>query len=1014
MPNGDDLDASGASENRSDDSSFKSPSLNMKLRERKRRVIDDDYVDELISSPSKRGRPKTAKPKTTPTRRPPAASHAAIDNAESDIFNALMKGEKFTKIIDKWIQDYERDQDDATVKFLQFLITATGCKGAVTTVMVRSLEFKQIVDNLSDQFDDDCGDYPLVRAGNQWKKFRSLFGEFIMIFVGKIKQSIIYDDGFTDYVMQLLTCFASSSVRNFRHTATFAAMKFSSALVDVVVELVELKEKNSRQIETEKLKLKQNPSSDAMEALLKQKSDIERKISELSVMIQYVFKHVFAHRYRDIVSDIRCVCISELGKWMLVYPELFLDDSYLKYVGWLLYDKNPEVRLKCVQTLVPLFQNRVYRSRLELFASKFKERVITMVMDKDRDVAVGAVNLITEVNKAFPEMLQVDDCATVYEAVYCANRALAQAAARFLDARLFGNSEPKKIIKNLLQFYSEGEVHDHGAYLVDSLIEVTPAVKDWKVMGELLLENDDEVSAADLIEILTCSVTQSLTDAIPTGRGPKKTVVHQRDVQLQIKEDKQRFTDDFIPLLPKLLNKFNVEAEKLEPLLSLCTFLELDLYFSTKRVQLLTELVEKIAEIFEKNASTEVLKKIVDVFYQISKHSNANAKTETIRAKLNDQIMSQFVTPAQRLQQTGALDDDDKADLFVSLKKLAALQLAFDLPFDPWDLTIAVLDRQNLFDSADVIENGVQLLFYNLLNNLNRVASLKTTKTENVRIKKRRDQFVAITRDILAKGVKGVENAFSCLCDVLIFFNHKISEDVPRFEDLGIEIDTPFMNTIHSFVISNVFHSLPDEEHMDQESQIDLTCKRRIVLGQYCKLIIYGILPVHEMSSIVKYYVRYLDDYGDILKALIQKAKDLDRLLAAKALIQAVINAYEDATSAKLPADEEAEALGEVHELAKKFSQFFPDATKSREAVAYVHQLGIRHALGIEAQRRGGRAQALPFFEILTEFSGKLLKVDRTAVLSYLDQHAKPPTDYQNRDEWEPYVAYRNSLASRQ
>jgi hypothetical protein len=91
-------------------------------------------------------------------------------------------------------------------------------------------------------------------------------------------------------------------------------MKFSSAMVDLVVELVELKEKNSKQIETEKSKLKQRGTNEGLDALLGIKSDVsylielihklipyfqlETKIQELCLMIQFVFKSVFAHRYR--------------------------------------------------------------------------------------------------------------------------------------------------------------------------------------------------------------------------------------------------------------------------------------------------------------------------------------------------------------------------------------------------------------------------------------------------------------------------------------------------------------------------------------------------------------------------------------------------------------------------------------------------------------------------------------------------------------------------------------------
>lgn len=31
--------------------------------------------------------------------------------------------------------------------------------------------------------------------------------------------------------------------------------------------------------------------------------------------------------------------MEELGLWMKLYSSLFLNDSYLKYIGWMMYDK---------------------------------------------------------------------------------------------------------------------------------------------------------------------------------------------------------------------------------------------------------------------------------------------------------------------------------------------------------------------------------------------------------------------------------------------------------------------------------------------------------------------------------------------------------------------------------------------------------------------------------------------------------------------------------------------------
>lgn len=89
-------------------------------------------------------------------------------------------------------------------------------------------------------------------------------------------------------------------------------------------------------------------------------------------------------------------------------------------------------------------------------------------------------------------MLESNDCAAIYEAVYCANRTLAQAAGAFLNARVFQqiNNDTRPVINSLLEFFIEGEVHNHAVYLVDALIDSTSAIKDWKTMGEMLLHGE--------------------------------------------------------------------------------------------------------------------------------------------------------------------------------------------------------------------------------------------------------------------------------------------------------------------------------------------------------------------------------------------------------------------------------------------------------------------------------------------------------------------------------------------
>lgn len=84
---------------------------------------------------------------------------------------------------------------------------------------------------------------------------------------------------------------------------------------------------------------------------------------------------------------------------MNAHPAYFLDDSYLKYVGWSLCDKQPEVRLQCIICLHPLFDAYNHVQKLEIFLTRFKVRLLKMIADKDLDVAIKTCQLLTNILK---------------------------------------------------------------------------------------------------------------------------------------------------------------------------------------------------------------------------------------------------------------------------------------------------------------------------------------------------------------------------------------------------------------------------------------------------------------------------------------------------------------------------------------------------------------------------------------------------------------------------------------
>lgn len=146
-----------------------------------------------------------------------------------------------------------------------------------------------------------------------------------------------------------------------------------------------------------------------------------------------------------------------------------------------------------------------------------------------------------------PDVLTDKDCENVYELVYSSWRGVAAAAGEFLNVRLF-RPDPAALlapplrsrrgktrlpatalVRDLVQFFIESELHEHGAYLVDSLVESNPMMKDWECMTDLLLEEAgpgeealDNRQESSLIELMVCCVKQASTGEPPVGRGPAR------------------------------------------------------------------------------------------------------------------------------------------------------------------------------------------------------------------------------------------------------------------------------------------------------------------------------------------------------------------------------------------------------------------------------------------------------------------------------------------------------------
>ncbi|KAJ8310918.1 hypothetical protein KUTeg_012783 [Tegillarca granosa] len=885
---------------------------------------DSDFEEQ--AAPVKERKRKPKKDDTSAVKKPRQGGRGRKRSGEEEdpgtgcMFDVVRGGRaSLQSLVDDWIDSYNNDRDAALLELIQFFIQCSGCKGKISPYMYANQEHAEIIRKMTEEFDEDSGDYPLIMSGPQWKKFKNNFCEFVQVLVKQCQYSIIYDQCMMDNIISLLTGLTDSQVRAFRHTSTLAAMKLMTALVDVALNLSINLDNTQRQYEAERQKQQQKRAADRLDMLLQRRQELEENQAEIRNMLTYIFKGVFVHRYRDTQPEIRSICMAEIGVWMKKYPNMFLDDSYLKYVGWTLYDKN----------------------YLQI-DSRFND---TILSDKD--------------------------CENVYELVYSSNRQVAQAAGEFLNAKLFKQDEEatrtlkihkgKKqsfnapLIRDLVQFFIESELHEHGAYLVDSLWDINDMMKDWECMTDLLLEEPpkgeeplDDRQETSLIEIMVCCVKQAATGESPVGRGPNRKLTSKE--HKQVMEDKTRLTEHFIQALPHLLLKYLMDPEKVANLLSIPQYFDLDIYTASRQEKNLESLLRYIQEVVEKHTDMEVLEACSMCYECLCSEEFAIAgKCDVARKTLIDSLVVKFREAMHDYFAEGEEPDEDEVfALLACLKRIYAFYSCHDLGnWDIWDdlfhIVKAASESQGI--PEEIISKALASCSTAVLWSLKKLDESNPDKDGMRVLRKRLNDLMKYCHELLFHGQSKVqEEAYITICDLLIVFGKNLGDNAVM-KPLIYEPEKNLQLQLCNFLNEKVFVEDEDDD-VDENVKIEELHKRRNFLACFCKLVVYNVINIRVAADMFKHYMKL---YKELL----------------------------------------LEEQGQIDRSSESFQ-----------------------ALKDENQDNQAPPRNISFLEVLCEFTNKLMKQDKKVVLSYLDKRIPGggiPKNHRPED-WQSLITYRNSL----
>ncbi|NXE21245.1 STAG2 protein, partial [Ardeotis kori] len=967
------------------------------------------------------------------------------------LFEVVSMGKQaMQSVVDDWVEAYKQDRNVALLDLINFFIQCSGCQGMVTAEMFQSLHKKDVMRKMTETFDEDNEDYPLIRTGPYWKKFKANFCEFIAVLVQQCQCSILYDSYLMDTIISLLTGLADSMVRAFRHTSTLAAMKLLTAVVSVRLNLDVNKHNAQRLYEVEKKRISGKRMNYRLDQLERKRKEYEHKLLEIQNMTNAIFKGTFLNRYRDVIPEIRATCIEEIGSWIKTYPDAFLNDSYLKYIGWMLYDKQAEVRLKCLLGLQGIYSRKELVARMDLFTSRFKDRIVSMPLDKDHEVAVQAMKLLMLMSQNCEDVLSTEDCETLYQFVYTTHRPLAVAAGEFLYKRLLSHEGDEEVqpkgggkfgastdqLKRLICFFLESELHKHVAYLIDSLWDwAGKFLKDWECMTTLLLKNAEEDGEAlsdahesALIEIILATVREAAEGHPPVGRGGAKKILSVKEKKIQL-EDCTKITEHFITVLPQLLAKYSTDAQKVANLLQIPQYYDLELYSTGHLEKHLDAFLREVKDIVAKHSDISVLEASSRTYYILcSEEISIYSQVDRALTELIDELMgqlNQLLDGFWEKEEGFCTDAGEISQMPSALRRVAAFHNAHDLTkWNLYDKTLRLLVFEIKHGSLPVlmILPALQCTYFSLLWQL--AAVLENSPKETLfALRRELRRFSQICICFLHHKEKDVkEKAFMILCDWLLILSHQDSNN--KEEVVGL-LDylpsTSLQEKLLLFVQEHVFLEeeeskdlTEEEEKKDESCKLDDLHKKRCLLAAYCKLIVYNVVEMTAAAEIYKYYVKTYNDFGDIIKETLSKTRHNNKIQSAKTLIlclQQLFQTHTESQDSSSGVDFSSASFTNMKELARRFSLTFGwDQVKSRESVAMIHKEGIEFAF---QGATGIHGKCLPpnlsFLLIISEFSNKLLKPDKRLVYAYLQRYIAEPLPCRG-DEWQPLIWYRNSL----
>ncbi|KAG2563875.1 hypothetical protein PVAP13_8KG371000 [Panicum virgatum] len=936
------------------------------------------------------------------TKRKRAASAAAAASLEDQPLIDIIKhnGRLISHAVKKLVEDYESNKNSVIFQILAMLFEACGAKHEIYPDYLHESDVDDIVLSLVD----------LARKGLVEDNYST-------------KQKDL------KHFKENLVIFWDSLVLECQNGPLFDDTLFQKIKDYVIALSCGQRETTQRQLNAEKKKQSDGP---LVESLNNRLALTHENITYLEDLMRKIFSGLFMHRYRDVDPEIRMSCIKSLGIWVVSYPSLFLQDIYLKYLGWTLNDKNAGVRRTSILALQSLYEVDDNIPSLGLFTERFYSRMIQLADDIDVSVAVSAIGLIKQLLRH--QLLSDDDLGPLYDLLIdeppMIRRAIGELVYDHLIAQNIktsqpgardGENEPSEVhigrMLQILREFSEDPVL--SSYVIDDIWDDMKAMRDWRCMISVLLDENPGIELTDmdgtnLVRMLHASAKKAVGERIIPAMDNRK-LYYNKGQKETLENSKREITSAFLTRYPHLLRKYMSDKAKISPLVDMMVLLKLEMYSFKRQETHFKAAIDLITDAFFKHGEKDALRSCIKAITFCCTECQADLKdyAENKLKNLEDELVLKVKTAIKEVEA-----GDDEYSLLVNLKRLYELQLSKPVKNDS-----LFEDMYRILSHLRDMDNEVKSFL--LLNMYLQVAwCLHVIDGENPSetsidelLSKQSSLFDQLYYYLVVLPTYQKEGrsttVLSCrVCIITVemwclFKKSKYSST--RLESLGYLPQVDMVQKFWKLCEQQLNISDETEDEDANEEYIEDTNRDAVMIAA-AKLVLADTIPKDYLGpEIVSHYASHGASTTEIIKHLITSLKknadfDMGALFyeALRRLYERYMTQVNDGENQTLI----SKSYSECQDLAIRLARSYVGAarTKNKSEILKIIQDGVSFAFA-------DLPNQLSFLEAaLLPFVSKLASADIPDILADVEKRTRDANMNEDQSVWRPYFTFVEHL----